>query len=441
VLFLMAVMPASAGEFLWLSDIHFDPLADAHIVDRLAGAEPAQWAAILASGSVKFPGYGRDSSWPLFASVLRASEAAQAKPAFTIVTGDLLAHHFRERFDAEATIHDGEAFRSFVRKTVEFVGFELRQISPGTPVLIALGNNDSECGDYALQPSGPFLRDTTQLFSDLGGADSDSYARYGSYSVPNPALKHERIIVLNTVFFSSKYRDLCGHGVDDPGDGELAWFASKLEEAKSRHEKVWLVYHIPPGVDAYTTVHPKQPATAGSVTLLWKNVYVSKFLSLLATYASVVGPNFAGHIHVDDFRLLARSSKSSAFVMAGPAVSPITGQNPTFRLVKFDAHGKLEDQATYYLKNLTEAGGSATPDWELEYDFRAEWKLPGLNAESYRKLYERIARSPETAARWRLLYSTSSQSGSAITAINYRPFYCAAGNLSADRYQACVAGN
>jgi sphingomyelin phosphodiesterase acid-like 3 len=439
---LLALVPlsASAGEFLWLSDIHFDPLADPLIVDRLAVAEPAQWRAILTNGSTKFPAFGHDATWPLFSSLLQASGKALPKPAFTMVTGDLLAHHFRERFNAEAAAHDDNSFRSFVRKSVEFVALELKEVSAGAPVLIALGNNDSECGDYSIQPGGPFLHDTAKLVTDLSGApDSDSYERYGSYSVSNPAVKHERIIVLNTVLFSPRYRDLCGHGTDDPGARELAWLAGKLQEAESHHEKVWLVYHIPPGVDAYVTARAQQRSGAGSVTLLWKESYTDKFLSLLTQYAQVVGPNFAGHIHVDDFRLLGGSTKSSPFVIAGPAASPITGQNPTFRLVQFDARGKLEDESTYYLKNLTAAGVGAAPVWTLEYDFRTAWKLSGLNAESFAKLYGRIASSPEAAARWTLLYSTSNLAGSPVTAANSRQFYCAMGNLSQGPYETCVA--
>jgi len=432
LLLLTVAVPAIAGEFVWLSDIHFDPLADPRIVDQLAAAEPAQWAAILNSGSMKFPDFGHDTNWPLFVSLLQETERIERKPAFTIVTGDLLGHHFRERFNTMAAVHDDEAFRSFVRKTAEFVTLQIKQSSAGAPLIIALGNNDSDCGDYALQPSGPFLVDTAKFVSD-----SDSYKRYGSYSLKNPALKRQRILVLNTVFFSPKYHNVCGNAADDPGTGELAWLASELREAESQHDKVWLVYHIPPGVDAYATTHSKQMG-AGSVTLLWKEMYQAKFLSLLSQYQGVVGPNFAGHVHVDDFRLLGSAEKTSPFVVLGPAASPITGQNPSFRLVKFGADGRLEDQATYNLKNLIEAGRGETPDWELEYDFRREWKLPELNAQSYAKLYESIADSSETAGRWWLLYSTSSPAASSVTPSRYRQFYCAEENLTADAYEACV---
>lgn len=438
----LLLLPAlsSAAEFLWLSDIHFDPLADPKIVDQLAAAEPAQWMAILDTGSGKFPSYGSDTSWPLLSSVLEASEKVQPKAAFTMVTGDLLAHHLRERFNRIAAVHDDAAFRSFVRKSVEFLSLQLKQLSPGRPVLAALGNNDDECGDYALQPDGPFLHDTAKPIADLAGlSDSDSYARYGVYSIRNPAVKHQRIIVLNTGFFSSRYRDLCGHGKGDPGAEELAWLADELREAQSHHEKVWLVYHIPPGVDSYTTSHPAGPSIPPPVMLLWKDSYQAKFLSLLTQYSNVVGPNFAGHIHADDFRLLAGSAASSPFVMEAPPVSPITGQNPTFRVVQFDSHGQLLDQSTYYLKNFTETAANTPADWELEYDFNTEWKLRGLNADSYSQLNAQIDSSPEAAARWALLYGASNAAAASLTLASFRQYYCAIANLSASSYQACVS--
>jgi sphingomyelin phosphodiesterase acid-like 3 len=434
--------PLSAGqsfaaEFLWLSDIHFDPFADPTLVDKLAAAEPAQWVAILASGSAKFPAFGRDSSWPLVSSTLEASKKTQPNVAFTIVTGDLLAHHFREQFNATATVHDDAAFRGFVHKSMEFTGLQLKRIAPSAPVIIALGNNDDVCGDYFIQPNGPFLRDSAKLVGNFADADafSATWNASGSYSLPHPTLRKQRIIVLNTVFFSPRYRNSCGDDSADPGENLLAWLAGQLAEAQSRREKVWLVYHIPPGVDAFATTHPKQPSPEGAPALLWKESYTRKFASLMEQYSGVVGPNFAGHIHVDDFRLLGKT----AFVMTEPAVSPNIGQNPAFRLVRFNSHGQLTGQSTYYLKNLADAGAGAAADWHLEYRFGAEWRMRGMNAANYRKLYREMGESSETSSRWTLLYSASKPGAGSVTPANFRQFYCAIGNLFAAAYQGCVA--
>jgi hypothetical protein len=428
-LLLLAVAPAAAADFLWLSDIHFDPLATPALVDKLAAAEPAHWAEILATGTSQFSSYGHDTNWPLLQSVLQESAKVDPNAPFTLVTGDLVVHHFREHFDAAATKHDDAAYRDFVRKTVEFVGLQLRQHAAGKPVFVALGNNDDTCGDYATQPGGPFLQDTAKVVADLAGlTNTDSYLHLASYSVANPAVKHARIIVLNTIFLSPRYANRCGQSNANVGDELLTWLQKELESAKSHHERVWLMYHIPPGIDAYATTHARLP---GTVTLLWKEVYVNKFLTLLGQYPGVVGPNFAGHLHVDDFRLLGQNTKSSPWVIVGPAVSPMTGQNPTFRTVNVDSHGALKDQSTYYLKSLTD------PQWQLEYDFAKEFHLKGLNAQTYSLLFSRISNSQGAANQWMPLYSTSHVQSS-MTPDNFRAFYCASGNVFAPAYQSCV---
>ena len=135
---------------------------------------------------------------------------------------------------------------------------------------------------------------------------------------------------------------------------------SNCNPPNQHHEKVWLVYHIPPG--HRRLCHHAHAKTPGAVTLLWKAPYLAQFTNLLAQYAGTVGPNFAGHVHVDDFRLLSQlPPQSSPFVIVTPALSPITGQNPTFRTVQFDPHGNVKDFATYFLNNFTH--------WQLEYDF------------------------------------------------------------------------
>lgn len=58
-----------AGQVLVMSDLHFNPMADPKLVDRLAFAEPEDWAAVLeTSGEVSLGRYGRNSSWRLLRS-------------------------------------------------------------------------------------------------------------------------------------------------------------------------------------------------------------------------------------------------------------------------------------------------------------------------------------------------------------------------------------
>jgi hypothetical protein len=152
---------AWSTQFLMMSDLHFDPMADPKLVDRLCAVEPEEWPGILESSDKKAPArYGADSNWVLLHSTLQQTKQILPNPAFVVMPGDLLGHNFRREFDTAAADHSDAAYRLFVRKTMQFLASQLEQTFPDTPILPALGNDDSCCGNYQLQPQGPFLAET-----------------------------------------------------------------------------------------------------------------------------------------------------------------------------------------------------------------------------------------------------------------------------------------
>src|SRR5438874_6928896 len=270
-----ASVQAVAGQVLVMSDLHFDPMADPRLVDQLAAAEPEQWSAVLDSSDDRSLGlYGRDSNWMLLRSALRQMAETLPKPAFVLISGDFLAHGFRQEFDAAAKDHSDAAYRIFVRKTMQFMGLQLEQTFPATPILPALGNNDEECGDYQLQPGGPFLADTLPVLRRLvGSAGSPGFDRdwqsYGNYSA---RAENIRVLSTNTNFLSIHYRNACGSATDgDPGRATLEWLEAELAAAKDAGERVWLLYHIPPGIDGYATL--RQGACPGAMIPMWDQAY------------------------------------------------------------------------------------------------------------------------------------------------------------------------
>src|ERR1700738_4121808 len=77
---------------------------------------------------------------------------------------------FLRVYNASAADHSAAAYPLFVRKTMQFVALQLATTFPDTPILPALGNNDEVCGDYRLQPDGPFLADTLPIVRTLVGS-------------------------------------------------------------------------------------------------------------------------------------------------------------------------------------------------------------------------------------------------------------------------------
>lgn len=433
-----AAAPAMAdGRFVALSDVHFDPMGDPALVDRLNSAAPEAWAQIFATSADRSLGrYGRDTRWPLLSSALSAMKEALPQPDFVVMAGDFLAHNFRAHFDATARNHSDAAYRAFVARTMRFLALELERTFPDTPILPVLGNNDSYCGDYRVTPGGGFLRDMLPVMRGLlRGAASADFARdwpsLGNYSARLPGLPQVRIVALDNVFFSPHYSAACGGAAEaDPGNRTLAWLADTLAAARRAREHVWLLYHIPPGIDDYATA--RFGACPQRIVPLWKQAYASEFAALLEKYADTITASLAGHLHIDTYRLDNRT----AFALTVPAISPIFGQNPAFKTLSYDTAGRLDDATSYELPSLS--GGAA---WVAEYRFTSEWRLPRLDLASLGRLYQRIGAEPQARARWLSLYALSNgsfwPSEAAEKEKRARAAYCAAGHLSAAGFAAC----
>jgi hypothetical protein len=431
-----AIYCAGNSQFLWLSDIHFDPFADPALVDRLAVSESSAWPAILENSRDKrLPSFGEDTNWQLFSSALQAIRHTAPAPAFAIVTGDLLAHSFRGTFDDVATNHSDVAYRSFVRKTYEFVGAQLRALVPNGPIFLSLGNNDDYCGDYAIAPNGPFLSDTSAVIARWSGLEADpalsrDWQTLGSYGAPHPSKHKQRILVLNTNFFSPKYRNTCGDATGEPGDQLLAWLEKQLKNARQKRERVWLVEHIPPGVDGFAT--SRQTNNAAPV-MLWKPSYQARFNALLELYRRTVDVTLAGHTHVDDVRLAG--SDRNQVVLIEPALSPIYNQNPAFRMVDVDARGRIRDYTTYFLDL---ANTAKSPFWMQEYQWDEAWHVHRPDAKTIRHVWQRASKPGANQDLWTLYYPVQ-HTHSVINTRNFPQLFCASGYTAVQEYETCLA--
>ncbi|MFL6351018.1 MAG: hypothetical protein ACJ74Z_04090 [Bryobacteraceae bacterium] len=428
----------TGSKFVWLSDLHFDPTADPKLIDTLAGSKLDEWPRVLASSpSHRFSGFGEDTNWALLSSSLDAIRRTAPNLDFTVVTGDVLVHRFKQKFQSMAKNRDDASFRRFAMKTMQFVAAQLGSIAPGKPLLLTLGNNDSECGDYALQPNGVFLRDGSAAIARLLGplADQTSASDWtasGSYSVPHPSLKHYRMIALNSVYFSPRYQNVCSQLDNDPAAEEMRWLESELAKARDHKEKVWLMFHIPPGVDGYATARAKQGG--GDKTIfMWKPVYTEQFRNLITRYHNTVTLSLAGHVHMDDFRLI-----SNSLVIMTPAVSPIFNQNPAFRVVSFRPDGALSESRTYYLSNLEQVLNGVAADWKLEYSFTTTWGLSPLDFKNFSKLYREVTAKSAARDRWSRLYSVSHSQANILAPQIFPQVFCATGNAMEASYQKCL---
>lgn len=413
-----------------------------------------KWESILnRSQPTAYSPYGQDTNWWLLRSAFDAMRRTDPDPALIMITGDLLAHGFPQAY--ARTMHDTkpEHYRAFVSKTVSFVTAELRLRYNKSQILLTPGNNDNECGDYDIEGGGPFLSDSARPVRGLARANGRFTADWkslGSFTIRPRFTPGVRIISVNSIFFSNRYQaanfaDSCAPVDSKAATRTFAWLESTLARAEQKREKVWLMFHIPPGIDGFSTMTRYQSLSkAGgshdlcseAIVPMWKPYWTSLFDHLVAEHQDTITAMFAGHDHTDDFRVIRGSGNNAQFVLIDPPISPIYGQNPAFRVVTFRAGGQLVDQSTYYLTNLLAAQSDVPGVWTLEYSLVDKWHSPRLDAASLNTIYQQLKSDPEASTQWLTLLNVSS-SHDHVPAEGVRTLQCADEALDPAAYKAC----
>lgn len=461
----VAAQAVEQGSAKWIhavfvSDIHFEPFRDPGKAAQLAAAPVRDWNSILAApasadAEAQFAklqqtchAKGQDTTYALYQSSLHAIHARAAEGAkFVIVSGDLIAHDFSCKFANVFPDAAPGAYRTFVEKTIAFVMGELRTALPGVPVYAALGNNDSDCGDYQLDANGAFLKESGELFAaDLHGEERaealQTFAAGGYYSASLPApVEHTRLLVLDDLFISERYQTCGGKEDEAPAAAQNAWLEQQLNEARERHEKVWVMTHIPPGVNAYATaMKGKDICGKGKPTMFLSSEALP---DLLAGYGDVIQLAIFAHTHMDEVRLLVPANVDAAHPPVAakmvPSISPVDGNTPSFTVATIDpAHAILVDYRVIAASNQT----GADTQWTEEYDFAKTYHEPAFTAATVTSLIagfkaDSMAQSPASQNYLRNYMTGVDLRGLALL---WPPYVCSLTNDTADAFKACVCG-
>ncbi|MGD0225031.1 MAG: metallophosphoesterase [Terriglobia bacterium] len=422
------------GMFLLLSDIHFDPYADPAIVEKL-GAKLK--GGCPASGSASFAKYGSDTNYPLLKSALDHVVATAAENHihydYVIVTGDFLAHSFDGRY-RQCVGGGDEAYQKFASDTIRFVDSMIAKALPGVPVFAALGNNDSDRGDYE-EPSKVFLqkvgRDWSRAWGDLPvgarATASASFERAGDYAVPDPTAPNHEFVILNSNRWAARNAQACGETDPDPG-GQFQWLEDILGKIKRAGGTATLVMHILPGIDALRS-------SMGQPQSLWTDRCSEKFVAELTNFRGEVREIYAGHIHRDDFRILPdREGKPLLPIHVVPSISPVYFNNPAVEIGWYDkSSGELRDYAPLYL-DLTKP----TPAWTTEYTFSRAYGRPRPNLAALKELSLAIHEgNPHSGVgeKWANYYAVGT--GPFLTPDNWTNYSCAQTEITLSRFTLC----
>jgi sphingomyelin phosphodiesterase acid-like 3 len=441
---------------LLLSDIHFEPFWDPAKASQLTTAPTSEWRAIFAAAASpdqtqRFAALqqscharGADTSLALFDSSLKAMRSHAAGVKFVTMSGDLLSHSFQCKYNTLFPKSTPADLRAFAEKTLNYVMGELYGAFPNVPVYAALGNNDSDCGDYRLDTHSEFLavtgKEVTKYFpaSERQSAE-ESFAVGGYYSISLP-IENTRLLVLNDLFMSKNYATCAGKADPTAADAQLAWLRQQLAGARANKQKVWVMGHIPPGVDLYATATRFIDVCGGQAPILYLSS--EKMANELVEFSDVVQLAIFGHNHMDEMRLLkgdgqSLTSSKSVTVKVVSSISPINGNHPSFTLAQIDASSAaLVDYKVFVASNLT---GNDTA-WTEEYDFARSFHEREFTSSSVSELIAGFAADPgaKTQASQNYIVDFSVGYATPLLSLAWPQYVCTLSNHTQQAFKACV---
>lgn len=458
----VATPPASTVSAIFLSDIHLDPYADPAKLPQLLAAPASAWGPILASNdsptrSVDYsnlakscPERGTDTDDRLWQSSLAALHANSRGARFATVTGDLLAHSFDCKYRKLAAKPSAQEYLAFTAKAVEYIVSGLRSAMPGVPIYFTLGNNDSDCSDYQLGNSqDAFLAAVAPILAGtLPAAARESaqtgLAAGGHYSALLPApFVRTRVISLDDIYFSYRYTNCAGQPDPAPAASQLDWLNAQLATARERHERVWFLGHIPPGVNLY--------ASARRLMSVCSAKSVQPFLSSdslagdLAANGDIVRLALFGHTHSDEIRLLSPEDlapgKAEPPVPAKivPSISAINGNLPAFLVAKIrPATATLTDYTVVMSSNASGIGAT----WNRSYTYSERYHKPAFDSAGVSSLIHAFHADPGLATPESQAYISSYTAGvpTPLLQLAWRPYTCAMSHTTSKSFAACACG-
>ncbi|KAI0244205.1 hypothetical protein L0F63_007145 [Massospora cicadina] len=362
-------------EFLHITDIHID-------AKYIEGSSPSHYchAKALKRGGAGSPIHLVNATYSFIASELAPTLD------FIIDTGDAVRHN-RDKTRPEgsdAGLADHARVASFYASHLDLDRIQ---------VIPTIGNNDEFAHDTTV-PHSPLLERLTDIWSIY----RLNLKRDMGFSKGGPIVEYARLK-------NPKLEDCNKRGL---GQDQMRWLEGRLDDARSRGTRIYIVGHIPP--------NKKNGKRAYS-----KHCY-RQFLNLLGDYSDVIDGSFHGHTNADTLSLLVRGSrrKHKKKRESGPRYELITlvkGPQPaltsTFELVAVltngpsivplfaGPRGALLGYTQLYA-DLLKANRENQLRFEVEYTTRGTYGLPDLSITSWKEFIQRLL---NPATRLYSLYS------------------------------------
>ena len=275
------------------------------------------------------------------------------KPAFSIYTGDVVAHDVW-------LVDQSEALQDFNAT------YGAMEDSLGR-VYAALGNHDA--APLNLFPSNQIPSEyNPQWAYDTLAADwmaltgipsVETANEYGSYSAIHPD-SNLRIISYNSIFYYKYNFFSYTEPMEYDPNSQLEWLINELHAAETAKQRVWLISHIPSGNSDHFHDHSHY------------------FDEIVQRYEATIAGLFFGHTHTDEFQISYSNysnrnwDTATAMGYVAPSMTPTSGP-PSFRVYDIDpvTFGVLD--FTQYVANISDPSYQQKPEWIPYYSAKSDY--------------------------------------------------------------------
>lgn len=369
------------------------------------------------SGAGAAGAYGCDSPPVLALSSFEAMARLQPNVSLILWTGDSGPHR-----------RASSPGQEYIAQVTSLVFSRLSQLFPRVPVVAVVGNHDiSPPNQWPVGgPAYASLWGPGGFSRHIPSEQRDSFLHCGFYSTTAAGLN---FLVLNTNIYR-KDNEVEG---DDPC-GQLTWLEAKLVEAEQREGKVYIVGHIPPGGQSWSTPHD----TVEEIH--------ERFLQLLIRFSNVVVAQFYGHKHTDSFRLIrSEEGKSVGIGLVQGSVSPLIGSNPSVRLYSYNNQSGLEDYAQYFLdlqqvhavRNISAV--ELGTRWKRLYRASESYGLKDLSPSSLEAFWLKLRNNEKGLFNQYQFNSKAGRGGGQCEDYCWRKSLCSAGYTNTSQWRNCLA--
>ncbi|XP_068149645.1 acid sphingomyelinase-like phosphodiesterase 3b [Drosophila tropicalis] len=442
---------ARIGYFWHISDLHLDTFYSTQgdiykSCWQLARTAPSSTSTVALESPGPFGHYNCDSPWSLIESAVKSMKAKQGDNVeFVLWTGDALSHSAQPL--SEQKQHE------ILRNITDLLGrsFSSQFIFP------VLGHEE---GSGSYRKMGELWRHWLPTEALV------TFEQGGFYSIEQTKSRL-RIVALNTNFmrhdhdpepeadakvshnfrWPSEYfsepkassRSTTNMAQDEQlAEQQWLWLEEILSKSRDKQETVYIVGHMPPGVDE-RHLGPQHNQ------LIFTERNNRRYLDMVRRYASVIQGQFFGHLHSDTFRLVYdEQGKPISFVMIAPSIVPQkagsgSSNNPALRLYKFDTgSGQVLDYTQFWL-DLPLANRAHEPLWQSEYNLTHYYGLAEISAIALHNFAERFTGNDASwFSRYHRANAVRYQTGSPCQGLCMLNHYCAITRLDYDEFRLCM---